>query len=236
MNKSLTFKNGLVDGIPIMLGYFAVSIAFGVTAVNSGLDIIVSIIISMTNLTSAGQLAGVTVIVGLGTVLEMALTELVINSRYFLMSLSLTQKLDKKFTIFDRFLCAFGVTDEIFAVAVSKKEVSRNYFLGLMLLPYVGWTLGTVLGALLGGFLPKILLSAFSIALYAMFIAIVIPGCIEDKNVIAVVLISAGLSCAFYYIPTINEISKGISIVICALVSSIICSIIRPIKEEDGDA
>ncbi len=235
MNKTLTFKNGLKDGIPIMFGYFAVSIAFGVTAVELGVSEIISILISMTNLTSAGQLAGVAVIAVLGSVVEMILTQLVINARYFLMSLTLSQKLDGKFKTLDRFLCAFGITDEIFAVAVSKKEVSKNYMYGLILLPYVGWTLGTVLGALMGSFLPEVLLNALSIGLYAMFIAIIIPECLNNKNVIKVVLISAVLSCLFYFVPYVNEISTGISYIICAIVSAVICSLLYPIKEEDSD-
>lgn len=230
MNKSLTFKNGLKDGIPIMLGYFAVSIAFGVTSVEKGLEIITSVIISMTNLTSAGQLAGVAVIAVLGTVVEMILTQVVINARYFLMSISLSQKLDPKFKLIDRLLCAFGITDEIFAVAVSQKEVSKKYMYGLILLPYIGWALGTLLGALLGSFLPDFLLSALSIGLYAMFIAIVVPAC-KDKGVVLVVIISAIMSCCFYFLPYLNEVSAGISYIICAVVASVICSLIYPVKE-----
>ena len=145
MEKQLTYKKGLRDGIPIALGYLSVSIAFGVTAVSLGVPKFIAVLISMTNLTSAGQLAGVAVIAVLGTVAEIILTQLVINARYFLMSITLSQKLDAKFKLLDRILCAFGITDEIFAVAVTNvKPVTRNYMLGLMTLPYIGWALGTL--------------------------------------------------------------------------------------------
>ena len=233
--KELTYKNGLKDGIPIMLGYFAVSIAFGVTAVEMGVSEFIAVLISMTNLTSAGQLAGLSVIAVMGTVFEIILTQLVINARYFLMSLTLSQKLDAKFRLLDRFLCAFGITDEIFAVAVSKKQVSSKYMYGLITLPFFGWTIGTLLGALLGSILPEIIVNALSIALFSMFIAIIIPKAMEDNKVIIVIVISACLSCLFYFIPFLSQISSGISYIICALVASIIGAIFLPVKEEDCD-
>lgn len=229
--KELTYKNGLKDGIPIALGYFAVSIAFGVTAVEMNVPYYIALLISMTNLTSAGQLAGVAIISVMGTVFEIILTQLVINARYFLMSLSLSQKLDGKFTLLDRFLCAFGVTDEIFAVAVSKKEVSKKYMYGLILLPFIGWSTGTLTGALLGSILPEIVLHALSIALFAMFIAVVIPEAIENKKLIAVILISATLSSAFYFIPFLKFVSSGIAYIICAIIASVFGAIFLPIKE-----
>ena len=233
--KKLTYKNGLKDGISIALGYFAVSIAFGVTAVEMNVPSYIAVLISMTNLTSAGQVAGVAIIAVLGTVFEIILTQLVINARYFLMSLTLSQKLDSKFTLLDRFLCAFGVTDEIFAVAVTKKEVSSKYLYGLILLPFLGWTFGTLTGALMGSVLPEILLNALSIALFAMFIAVVIPETIENKKLIIVILISVILSCAFYFIPLLNTVTSGIAYIICAVVASVIGAIFLPIKESDDN-
>ncbi len=228
----MTFKKGLKDGIPIALGYLSVSFAFGVTAVEYSLPEFIALLISMTNLTSAGQLAGITVISVFGTFVEVILTQLVINARYFLMSLTLSQKLDPKFKLLDRFLCAFGVTDEIFAVAVSNKEkVTKKYFLGLMFLPYFGWASGTILGALLGNVLPSVIVTALSIALFAMFIAIIVPGMMDNIKVIPVVLISAGLSCVFTFIPFLNTISQGISYIICAVVASIVGALIFPISD-----
>ena len=233
---TLTYKKGLTDGIPIALGYLPVSFAFGVTAVSLGVPEFIAVLISMTNLTSAGQLAGVAVIAVLGSVFEIILTQLVINARYFLMSLTLTQKLDKKFTLLDRLLCSIGITDEIFAVAVMKVQpVTRNYLLGLMTLPYISWTLGTVLGAILGGILPTIIVNALNIALYAMFIAIVVPTAIQNLKVLPVILISVLVSCAFTFIPLLQSVNSGIVYVVSALIASIIGAIIFPIDTPTGD-
>ncbi len=228
----MTFKKGLKDGIPIALGYLSVSFAFGVTAVEYGIPEFIALLISMTNLTSAGQLAGITVISVFGTFVEVILTQLIINARYFLMSLTLSQKLDGKFKLLDRFLCSFGITDEIFAVAVSNKEkVTKKYFLGLMTLPYFGWASGTIFGALLGNVLPSIIVTALSIALFAMFIAIIVPGMMDNNKVIPVVITSAILSCVFAFVPYLNTISQGISYIICAVIASIVGAIIFPIKD-----
>ncbi len=228
----MTFKKGLKDGIPIALGYLSVSFAFGVTAVDKGIPALIALLTSMTNLTSAGQLAGITVIAVFGTLLEVVLTQVVINARYFLMSLTLSQKLDGKFRFIDRVLCAFGVTDEIFAVAVHNKEaVTKRYIWGLICLPYFGWAIGTISGALMGNVLPEILVNALSIALFAMFIAIIIPGTLENNKILPVILISAGLSCLIYFIPTFSFISQGISYIICAVIASIIGALLFPIKE-----
>ena len=235
MDTKLTYKEGLKDGIPIALGYFAVSFAFGVSVVSGGLEWYVATIMSFTNLTSAGQFAGATVILAMGSIFEILLTQIVINSRYFLMSISLSQKLDKDFKLLDRFLVSYGITDEIFGVAISKKQsVSKEYMYGLILLPVIFWTLGTLTGAIAGNFLPEIILNSLNIALYAMFVAIVIPAGMQDKKIFIVVAISIGLSCLFYFAPVLNEISSGISYIICAVVASLIGAIFFPIKEKEG--
>ena len=234
--QKLTYKQGLKDGVPIALGYFAVSFAFGVSVVSGGLPWFVATVMSFTNLTSAGQFAGATVIIAFGSVFEILLTQLVINSRYFLMSITLSQRLDEKFTLLDRFLVSYGITDEIFGVAVSKKQaVSKEYMYGLILLPVVFWTLGTLSGSVLGNFLPEIILNSLSIALYAMFIAIVVPVGMQDKKVFIVVIIAVGLSCLFYFTPVLNSVSSGIAYIICALVASVIGAIFFPIKEESEE-
>ncbi len=235
--KTLTYKQGLKDGLPIGLGYLSVSFAFGVTAVSLGVPQLLALLISATNLTSAGQLAGVVIIAALGSVVEIILTQLVINARYFLMSLTLTQKLDKKFTILDRLLCAVGITDEIFAVAVTQKSpVTRNYFLGLMTLPYIGWTGGTILGAVFGGILPAILVNALNIALYAMFIAIFIPAAMQNKKIIPVVLISVVISCLFTFVPALQVVQSGFVYIIAAVVAALTGAILFPIEDESKDA
>lgn len=238
MKSVHTFKNGIKDGLPIGLGYLSVSFAFGVTASMLGVPYFISLLISMTNLTSAGQLAGLTVIATLGTVAEIVLTQLVINARYFLMSLTLTQKLDSSFNTPARLFCAFGVTDEIFGVAVSKKgTIGKRYFSGLMLLPYLGWATGTLLGALAGNILPAELTTALGIGLYAMFIAIIVPPSINNKGVFFAVSLSAGISCCFYFIPFLSTVTTGLGYVISALISACVTALLFPIKlkEEPTD-
>ena len=238
MEKSiLKFKNGIKDGLPIGLGYLSVAFAFGVQASILGLPVYFTTLISMTNLTSAGQLAGVGIIAALGSVLEILLVELVINSRYFLMGVSLSQKLDSSFTNGKRFFAAAFITDEIFAVAISKKkEINYNYFIGLAVLPYIGWTLGTVFGAVAGNILPMELQAALGIALYAMFIAIIIPPAVKSLKIAFIVFLSAGLSSVFYYIPFLkNNISQGFAIIICAIISALIAAAIFPVKEQENE-
>lgn len=234
MDNSLSFKRGLHDGIPIALGYFAVSLAFGVTAVGRGMPWFVATLMSTTNLTSAGQLAGLGIIMAMGTVAEIILTQLIINSRYCLMSLTLSQRLDGKFRLTDRLLCSFGITDEIFAVASAQKTpVTRKYMYGLILLPWISWTSGTLVGALIGNVLPEIVMSALGIALYAMFIAIIIPAAMNDSHVIPVMLISIGISCALTFIPYLNRIGEGFVYIIAALVSAAIGAYFFPVSENE---
>lgn len=232
--KLNNFRLGLKDGLPIGLGYLSVSFAFGVQASIAGVPLIMSVFMSMTNLTSAGQLAGLTVIATLGTLLEIILTQLVINARYFLMSITLSQKLDGSFTLPHRLLCSAFITDEIFAVAAAKpKGFNRVYFYGLVILPYVGWALGTLLGGIAGDALPLFITNALGIALYAMFIAIIIPPSIKELGVLVAVLIGALVSAILYFVPALSSIPTGISVIISALTSAIICALIFPIKEEE---
>ena len=227
------YRDGLRDGLPIGLGYLSVSFGFGISAVGEGIRVLEALIISMTNLTSAGQLAGVTVIVAMGTLLEMALTQFVINLRYSLMGITLTQRLDCRCNTPHRLLMSFGMTDEIFAVAASKPyPVGPSYFYGLMTLPYVGWAGGTLLGALAGNVLPERFRLALGIMIYAMFIAIILPPAKRNKGVLGVVLLAAGLSCCVAFLPFLQWISAGFSIILCAVVAAVILAILCPIDEE----
>lgn len=236
MKEVNSFKKGIFSGIPICIGYFSVSFAFGIFAVQNGLTVIEAFLISLTNLTSAGQLAGVPIIAVGGSFIELAATQLVINSRYALMSVSLAQKLGKSVNLFDRFLISFANTDEIFAVATSSNlNVGKKYMYGLALPPIFGWCFGTFIGSLAGDVLPEIVSSSLGIAIYGMFIAIVVPSAKKEKSIFKCVLISIALSCAFYYIPIIkNTIPSGFTIIICSLVSSAIMAYFAPIEVEEG--
>ncbi len=231
------YVHGLRDGIPIGLGYLSVSFGFGISAVGKGLRMLEALIISMTNLTSAGQVAGVGVIVACGTLLEMILTQLVINLRYSLMGITLTQRLDARCSTSHRLLMSFGLTDEIFAVAASKPfPVGPSYFYGLMTVPYVGWAMGTLLGAVAGNLLPESVQSAMGIMIYAMFVAIVLPPMKRHREILLTVLIAAAFSCALWYIPGLNRISSGFAIIISALGASLIMALLRPIADTGEEA
>lgn len=226
------YISGLGQGLPIALGYLSVSFGFGITAVSKGIAPIEAILISLTNLTSAGQLAGVEVIAASGTVIEMILTQLIINIRYCLMALALTQKLDPNYKVVHRFITAFGITDENFGVAVSQKgNVSKEFMYGLITLPFVGWALGTALGVYANSILPQSVCMALGIAIYSMFMAIIIPPSRDDKGVLWTVVISAVLSCLFYYLPIFSGLSQGFSIIICAFVTAGAMAYIAPIEE-----
>lgn len=226
------YVRGLRHGIPIALGYLSVSFTFGMKAVADGLSPLQAVLISATNLTSAGQFAGLPLMLGHASLMEMALTQLIINLRYALMSLSLGQKLDKSMNTLARLLFSFSNTDEIFAVAASQPEkVGRHYLFGLMTAPYFGWTIGTLLGAVAGTLLPEFFRSALGIAIYGMFLAIILPPAKREKPVRLVVLIAIGLSLCLRYVPLFSGISSGFAIIICAVVASAIGAWLHPVGE-----
>lgn len=228
------FKKGIKDGLPICFGYLSVAFAFGIFATGNGISILESLIISMTNVTSAGQLSAVPIIANGGTLIELALTQFIINVRYSLMSVSLSQKFDKSIRLRDRFLIAFINTDEVFGVASSQpKKLSRHYMFGLILTPYLGWSSGTLIGALAGDIFPAIVTSALGVAIYGMFIAIVLIPSKKSKTTALCVLFAIALSCAFYFIPVLHKIPQGFTIIICAVIASILFSIIAPINTEE---
>lgn len=228
--KSSEFSRGVRDGIPIGLGYLSVSFAFGIQAILLGLTPLQALLISMTNLTSAGQLAGLQVMAASGPLFEMALSQLVINLRYALMSLTLTQKFDKRMGRGKRMLAAFGNTDEIFAVSASQTQpVTGAYFAGLVTLPYIGWASGTLLGALGGQLLPAALTSALGLALYGMFLAVIIPPSKKHKNVLAVVVGAALCSCALaHFVPAL---SGGMRIIVCAVALAALGALVFPVED-----
>ena len=227
--------NGIRDGIPICLGYFSVSMAFGIAATTSGMPVWAAILTSVTNVTSAGQFAGINIMQELGSLIEIAITTLIINMRYFLMSLSVSQKIDSSMTLWQRFLVSFGITDEVFAVSMKREEsLTAPYMIGLILTPVLGWTSGTAVGAVATSVMPPALASAMGIALYGMFIAIVIPPARENKNVLFAVIISILASLVFYYAPILRNLSSGWTIIIITVLVSALCATLCPLRIEDG--
>lgn len=223
------FRKGLSHGIPICLGYFSVSFGFGILAVKSGLSAINAILISLTNLTSAGQAAGVGIIAAAGTLIEMAATQFVINLRYSLMGLTLSQKLSDKFTTIHRLIASFGITDEIFAVAVSQKDkLVPSYMYGLILISASGWVGGTAAGAIAGLALPASLTAAMGILLYGMFIAIIVPAARKCKKDLIVILLAAAFSAVFKYL--LPGVSFGFAIIISAILAAVIGALLFPIN------
>lgn len=237
MNRQSSFWQGFKDGLPICFGYLSVAFAFGIFALSSGLNSLQALLISMSNVTSAGQLAAVPIMVSGGTLLELAASQFVINLRYSLMSVSLSQKFDRSFRLPQKLLCAFVVTDEVFAVASSREgEVDAHYMFGLILTPYLGWSVGTILGAVAGNLLPAVVISALGIAIYAMFIAIVIPAARENTKTLFCVVLAVGLSLAFHFIPLLSKVPSGFVVIICAVLASTVAALLFPIQSKKEGA
>ena len=222
-------------GIPIFLGYLSVSFGFGILAVNkAGLSVFQASVISASNVTSAGQKAGIDVIAAGGSIIEMILLQLTINIRYSLMALSLSQKLDKRFSTPHRLLASYGITDEIFAVcAAQKNPITPAYMYGLISISVFGWILGTALGAAAGELLPAAVSVAMEIVLYGMFIAIIIPPAKKQHSVLFVILMAAAINVIFYY--ALPMVSSGFAIIISAVAASAIAAAFFPVKDEEDE-
>ncbi len=236
-NTRNNFAYGFKRGIPIAIGYIPVSFAFGLNAVSGGIPAWLVIIMSLTNLTSAGQAAGADLIIQGAGYFELTLTTFIINIRYMLMSLSISQKLEKKITLPQRLVFAFGITDEVFAVSsMENGKLSYKYMLGLITGPICGWTFGTALGALICSALPPTIKDAMGIALYGMFIAIIIPPARKSKQVVIVLVLSIVITCILKYAPWVCRISSGFRVIIATVLSSCICAAKYPIEDDIGGA
>ena len=232
--KMKQFLQGIKDGAAIGIGYFSVSFTFGLAAVSSGLCWWEALLISMMNLTSAGQFAGITIMASAGSYIEMAVSQFIINLRYALMGISLSQKVDRNFRAGQKSFLGFAITDEIFAVAMSREgEIGSVYFGGLAVLPYLGWTFGTLTGAVCGNILPANIGNALGIAIYGMFIAIIVPAMKADSRIFKMAALAVLLSCSMHYLPVLGKVSEGFSIIICAVAASAIGAAIEPM---DGAA
>lgn len=235
-NNIIHWKNGVKDGVPICLGYIAVSFTFGIVAKNAGLTPFQAVLMSATNFTSAGQFAALGLIGASATYLEMAVTQLIINLRYCLMSCSLSQKLDSKAAFSHRFLVAFGISDEVFGVSVcTYGRLSPFYTYGLMSISMPGWALGTFLGVVSGSILPERIISALSIALYGMFIAVIIPPAKGNKLLSGIILLSMLMSLLFTKISVFSHISSGFKIIILTILIAGIAAVLYPIKEDSDE-
>ena len=233
MNRSRIFFSGFKDGIPIGLGYFAVSFTFGMMAVSGGLTVAQAVLISLSCLTSAGQFAGLGIIIAGGSAWELILSQLIINLRYCLMSFSLSQKLSRDEAFAHRFGVAFGVTDEIFGVSASKPgKISAFYNYGLMSAAIPGWTLGTLAGGISGSLMPDFLASAFGVAIYGMFLAVIIPPAKKEKPVLAVVIAAMAVSSLFRYVPALSHVSSGFVIIITTVLTAGAAAAVFPVKDE----
>lgn len=236
MNKHLSFKDGIIDALPICLGYISVAIAFGVLAVQNGLPLWAPPLISVTSLSGTGQFAALDLLKATASYIEIFCAILVINARYFLMSVSLSQLIPPDLKWWQKCIIAFGNTDEVFAVATGKRlPLNFKYMSGLILCAFFGWTTGTVIGTFAGSIVPEVLSSAFGISLYAMFLAIIIPTAIESNPITFTIILSAVLSIAFYYTPYLNRLSSGWVIIICGLGASVISAIKFPVREADDE-
>ena len=229
------FLRGLRAGVPIGLGYLSVSFTFGIMAISYGFSWWQAVVISMLTVTSAGQLAGIHSMLIPGQYLAMLLSQLTINLRYAFMSVSLSQKVNGKFGGIKRWLLGFFMTDEIFAVASAENEVDPTFFLGLSVIPYLGWAGGTLAGALVGNVLPEVVMSALCLAIYGMFLAIVVPPARKSRAVLAVVAMASALHCGFYYLPFLKVVPSGISISICAILAALAGALLFPLDKEEQE-
>ncbi|MDD6441221.1 MAG: AzlC family ABC transporter permease [bacterium] len=235
MNRRTAFATGVKDGIPICLGYLAVSFTFGIMAKNANLSVWEAVLISATNVTSAGQFAGLSLITAGASYLEMAFTQLIINLRYCLMSCALSQKLSQSTPFFHRFFIAYGVTDEIFGISVSLKDKLHPFYsYGAISVAVPGWVMGTFLGIVSGNILPERVISALSVALYGMFIAIIIPPARGNKVLAGIVAISMAASLIFAIAPVLCQISSGFRIIILTIVIAGIAAALFPVTDDSN--
>ena len=235
MSIKKEFLKGLRSGIPIGLGYLSVSFSFGIMAIDCGLSCWQALLVSMANLTSAGQLAGINIMALPHRYIDMFVSQLTINIRYSFMSVSLSQKTDGKLRGIYRWLFGFFITDEIFAVAVSQECVTRAFMSGMAVFPYIGWASGTVIGALVGAVLPPSVMNALCIAMYGMFVAVVAPAAVKSLRLLAVIAVAAALSCAFGFLPGLSHISGGLAVSITAVIAAVLGALLFPVKEEADD-
>ncbi len=234
-NFTHDFTHGLKDGIPIGLGYFAVSFALGIAMKNAGLNWFEGFLMSLLNIASAGEYAGTQVILTHGSYLEMALMTLVANARYALMSCALAQKFSEKTPVHHRFLVGYAITDELFGIAISEHgHLKPFYFYGAVLASIPAWCIGTSLGILMGEVLPIAIVSALSVALYGMFLAIIIPPARQNQTVRILIPICFLTSYLSEITPVLKQMSAGFKIILLTIVIASIAAIVKPVESEES--
>ena len=228
------FKSGMKDVIPVALGYFAVAFALGIAMRNAGIGPSAGFIISFLNMASAGEYAGTTMIAAHATLIETALMVFAANARYLLMSTAFSQKFDEKTEMIHRWIVGFVLTDELFALAIRRKgPLQPWYYYGMMFLAMPGWAFGTMLGIQFGNVMPDRIVSALSVALFAMFLAVIIPPCRENRTIRAVVLFSFALSFLSTLIPGLKGLPEGVRMITLTIVIAAIAAGLRPVREEE---
>ena len=237
MNNKEIFREGMRDGIPIGLGYLAVSFSLGITARNIGLTPVQGFLVSILNNASAGEYAGFTVIAADAAYMEIVLVTLVANIRYLLMSCALSQKFSPDTPLIHRFFIGYDVTDELFGITIAQKGyLNPCYTYGAMLLAIPGWSIGTAIGVMAGNILPARIVGALSVALFGMFIAIIIPPARKNKVIAGTVIISFMASFCFANLPVVSNLSEGTRTIILTVVISALAAILFPVKQEQPNA
>ena len=235
--NSKWYKKGMRDGIPIGLGYFAVAFTLGIVAKNAGLSAFQAMLAAALTNASAGGYAGFTLIEDNASFLEMAVTQLIVNARYLLMAAALSQKLSPKTSTLHRSLIAFDVTDEVFGISIAVEGTLNPFYnYGAMTVSIPGWALGAGLGVVMGNILPDSLVSALSVGLYGMFLAIIIPPARKNKIIAGIVIVSMALSLAFAKLPIISNLSSGIRVIILTVLISLAAAILFPVNDEEDNA
>ena len=228
---------GMRDGLPIALGYFAVAFTLGIAARNAGLGPLHGLVSSLLVNASAGQYAGYAMIAADATLWEMAAMILVANARYFLMSCALSQKFSPETPFYHRLLVGFDVTDELFGLAIAQEGwLPPVYMYGAMMLAMPGWASGTALGIAAGSVLPARLVSALSVAIYGMFIAVIIPPARKDRIVGVFVALSFLCSWLFSVLPLVRDISEGLRTILLTVLLASAAAVLFPVKDEGADA
>jgi len=239
LNKKYSFSNnilrsGIKDGIPIGLGYFAVSFSLGIAAKNAGLTPFQGFLASILCNASAGEYAGFTLIQAGASYIEMAIITLIVNARYLLMSCAMSQKINNDASIIHRFIIGFDITDELFGIASSKDGYVNPYYIyGAMLVSMPCWSIGTALGVAVGNVLPLRIVSALSVALYGMFLAIIIPPARKNKVISFIIVICFAANYLFSNLHLFSNISNGMKTIILTILISAIAAFLLPKKEED---